>query len=77
MSSAELEALRPRSQDEGDALSKELEIVELCKENDEDPDNEDVRAVHREAKEEMETWWDNLIDEDREGWEHNMTKDPD
>jgi hypothetical protein len=49
----------------------------LCKENGEDPDNEDVRAAYREATEEMETWWDDLSEEDREGWEHNMTKEPD
>jgi hypothetical protein len=77
MSSAELEAFRPRSQDECEALSKEMEIVDLCKENGENPDDEDVRDPYREATEEMETWWEDLSDEDREGWEHNMTKDPD
>ncbi len=36
-----------------------------------------MSSAELEATEEMETWWDDLSDEDREGWEHNMTKDPD
>ena len=77
MSEAELINFRPKSEDEHQEWSKEVEIVERCKQSGDDPDNADVRQSYREAAEEIETWWDDLSEEDREGWEHNMTKDAD
>ena len=73
MSSAELQAYQPRTQDECEALSKENEFREWCKEHEEEPENEEARECYREAT--GESFWDDLDDDDREGWEHNMTKD--
>ena len=73
MSSDELATYQPRSQDEGEALVKERDFREWCQEHEEDPENEESRECYKEAT--GESFWDDLDPDDREGYEHNMTKD--
>ena len=40
MSSADLEAYQPRTEDECEALSKEMEFREWCKDQEEDPETQ-------------------------------------
>lgn len=78
MSSTELEAYRPRSQDQCDALAAEKDFREWCKENEEDPENEDSREHYQIVQRESgQGFWDDLDDDERAGWEHNMLKDSD
>jgi hypothetical protein len=73
MSSAELETYQSRTQDECEELSKEKEFRDWCKEHEEDFESEEARECYKEAT--GESFWDDLDDDEREGWEHNMTKD--
>jgi hypothetical protein len=76
MSSTELEAYQPRSQDECEALVAEKDFREWCKENDEDPENEDSRENYQIVQRESgQGFWEDLDDDEREGWEHNMTRE--
>jgi hypothetical protein len=73
MSSAKLEAYCPRTQDECEVLSEEKDFREWCKENEEDPENEDSREHYQIIEREMSG--EDIDDNDREGWEHNILKD--
>ena len=73
MSDAELASYTCQSQEEAEALSKEQDFREWCKENEIDPDEQGSREHYREAT--GESFWEDLDDDDRNGWEHNMNKD--
>ena len=45
-------------------------------ENDEDPENEDSREHYQIVQRENgQGFWDDLDEDEREGWEHNMTRE--
>jgi hypothetical protein len=76
MSSSELEAYQSRTQDECEALTAELDFRSWCKENDEHPENEDSREHYQIVQRESgQGFWDDLDEDEREGWEHNMTRE--
>ncbi|HEV2328822.1 MAG TPA: hypothetical protein VGY56_08565 [Verrucomicrobiae bacterium] len=73
MSLAQLEAYRPHNQDDDEDRWEEIEFRKWCAENELDPDIDDSREIYAEAT--GATFWDDLDNAEREGWEHLMTND--
>jgi len=74
MSDAELAAYNWQDEDEAEVITREKDFRQWCRENDIDPDEDGSREHYKEATD-PSAFWDNLDDDDREGWEHNMNKD--
>ena len=75
MSPAELEAYRPRDEDDHEALAKEKDFREWCNENEENYEDDDSRKNYHDFQRETgQGFWDDLDEDDREGWEHNIIK---
>lgn len=52
------------------------EFLDYCKENGLDPADEESMEEYKEVMVETgDAWWDNLDDDDRDGWTDNMNKD--
>ena len=76
MSDEEVNGFRPRSEAEEVAREAESLFREWCKENEEDPLDENARQSYGEMQEESgDKFWDGLSQDDRAGWEDNMNKD--
>lgn len=73
MSPKLLAAYQPKSQDEFEGLQKEKDYRQWCQENGDDYEDDQMRECYREAT--GETFWEDLDEDDRDGWEHNMNKD--
>jgi hypothetical protein len=67
---AQLEAYSPRNQDDDEDRWEEIEFRKWCVENELDPTNGDTREIYAEAT--GATFWDDLDNAEREGWEHLM-----
>jgi hypothetical protein len=75
MSPEEFAAYRPRTEEERVDHEREVEFRAWCKENKEDPSEESVRESYCEIQRECgEQAWDDMDENDREGWEHNIGK---
>ena len=74
MSPEQLAGYQCRDEDECEALTKEREYREQCLANGEDYENEDVRQNYEEMKDEIESFWDDLDEDDRAGWTDNIIK---
>lgn len=76
MSPAELEAYQPRDQDDHEAYIHEKDFRQWCVENEENYEDEESRSNYQDVQRETgQGFWDDLDEDDREGWEHNITKD--
>lgn len=70
MSNDELERVQPRTENEADALRQEVEFRTWCQEFDEDYGDEEAREHFLAGQVEVETFWDDMDEQEREGWEH-------
>jgi hypothetical protein len=76
MSLAELQAHHPQNEEECETRSAEIKFKKWCKENKEDPEDEDCRERYQLIQIETgQGFWDNLDEADREGWEDKIAKD--
>ena len=73
MSPEQFKAFQPSSEDEARAHEEESKFRDWCDEHEEDPESEDARDNCNEAT--GKTFWDDLDENDRAGWEDDMTKD--
>ena len=64
---------RGKNEDEDAEMCIRDRFRDWCKEHEEDFESEEARECYKEAT--GESFWDDLDDDEREGWEHNMTKD--
>lgn len=76
MSDEEFNGLCLRSEAEEVARDTEFLFREWCKENEEDPLDENARQTYDELQEESgDKFWDGLSQDERAGWQDNMNKD--
>lgn len=57
-----------------DEAEQEEEYREYCRQNDLDPEDEDNRAHYKEVKDELDNYWDDMDEDDRDGWNDNILK---
>jgi len=74
MSTEQLATHQCRNEEEHEALSAEQEYRKQCEEDGEDPENEDVRQRYEEMRDEIESSWDDLDEDERAGWTDNIIK---
>lgn len=75
MSDDEFAALRPRTEEEIESHEDESDFRNWCREAEQDPQDEAVRASYDEMQEEVgPKFWQNLSKEDRAGREDNIIK---
>jgi hypothetical protein len=77
MSNEEFEGYSPQHTEEAvEAHQKEVEFREWCKEQEEDPQNENIHKDYLEMLQETgQAFWDGLDPNDKAGYEDNMNKD--
>ena len=75
MSAAEFAAYKPKSEEDSLAYEKEADFRVLCAENDMDPTDSNVREHEEEIERENNGFWDDMDDDEREGWTDNMNRD--
>ena len=73
MSDAQLTEYQCKDEDEAEARSKEQSFRDWCKEHGIDSDEDGSREHFREAT--GVTFWDDLDEDEREGWNDNINKD--
>ena len=74
MSPDEFEAYSP-SENESEDYEEEAAFREWCKEYEEDPEDEGSRDGYNEYLSEYgDGFWEGLDDDERDGWEGNITK---
>lgn len=75
MSPEEFAASRPQSEDEISAYEQEANFRAWCKENEQDPTDDAARESYSIIQRECgNTFWDDLDEDEREGWIHNIRK---
>ena len=50
------------------------EFLAYCQDQNIDPGDEYSQEEYKEMRDEIDNFWDNLDDDDREGYEHNMNR---
>lgn len=77
LSNEEFNKLTPKGQYEKEIYEAEQAFREWCADDDLDPTHEDVRESFEEEqaeiRAEIDGFWDNLDEDEREGWESMMT----
>lgn len=76
MSQEAFETCSPKHEREMDDYREEARFREWCKANSMDPEAEESRECFLEADANQgNSAWEDMDDDEREGWEHNMNKD--
>jgi len=76
MSQAAFAAYSPKNELEMEEYQEEARFREWCKEHGEDPEAEESRESYEEEETNHgDAAWNDMDDDERQGWEHNMNKD--
>lgn len=69
--------MNPEDHEEKEARQRQREdFLEYCKDNELDPEEDGSMDEYKEVMAETgDAWWDNLDEDDRDGWTDNMNKD--